>query len=362
MIGRSKELRWIGVSLLAMLGLVTAACGGGSSSSALGKPGECESKTAINFRLNWVFNYNQLPMQIAEKKGWYEDQCLDVKLEGGKGSADTTTNVASGAAELGLADAVAVMQGQAKDLPVTGVGVLWQQNDFAVIIRNEVLSTDDPEPSDLEGLTFGAVTTGSPYIFWKAFVNQQDLDVSKIKEVSIAPPGFAEMAQGSVDFLANFSGSVYALEAAEVPVTVLKASDFGQEGYGLAILANTSWLTENGEAMERFLTATAKAMVWSVENPEEAVDILAEFNPAVGKDEGTIDAELLPYKDSFEIWTPEGVEATDQYLRFTEEGLTATRDLLYDGGVLEGDPFPVEEQWTDEYLPEPASYEDAASE
>lgn len=352
--GRSRA-----AALLAALGLIAVGCGGEGASS-LGQPGECESRTKITFRANWVFNYNQLPVQVAEEKGWYDEQCLDVKLEAGKGSADTTTVVATGAAQIGIADAVAVMQGQAKDLPVTGVGVLWQQNDFAVLIRKEASRTEEPQPSELHGLVFGAVTTGSPYIFWKAFVEQQGLDTSKIKEVSVAPPGYAEMAQGSVDFLANFSGSVIALEAAGVPVTVLKASDFGQEGYGLSFLANNRWLEENGEAMERFLVATAQGMVWSAQNPEEAVDILAELNPAVGKNNDTIDAELLPYKDSFGIWTPDGVEATDQYLRFTEDGLTTTRDLLYDGGVLEGDPFPVEEHWTDEYLPDPSAYEDAA--
>jgi NitT/TauT family transport system substrate-binding protein len=348
--------RWkLAISMLG-LAVLAAACGGGDGSAPLGSPGECEEMLPITFRQNWVFNYNQLPMQIAQKKGWYEEQCLDVKLEAGKGSADTATNVASGAADVGLADAVAVMQAQAKEVPVTGVGVMWQENDFAVLIRNEALEDKTPEPTDLQGMTFGAVTTGSPYIFWKAFVNQQDLDTSSIKEVSIAAPGFAEMAQGSVDFLANFSGSVYALKASGVPVTVLEAADFGQEGYGLSIIANDRWLAENGEAMERFLTATAKAMVWSRANAREAVEILESFNPAVGKSQATIDAELLPYEDSFNLWTPQGPDATEQYLRFSEDGLETTRDVLYEGDVLEGEPFQVEDFWTEEYLPAPSSY------
>lgn len=350
------------IATLAALALITTACGGdGTTDQALGEPGDCQETVPVTFRMNWVFNYNQIPMQVAQEKGFYEEQCLEVKLEAGKGSGDTATNVGSGAAEVGMADAVAIIQAQAKELPLTGVAVLWQQNSFAVVIRDPALGTGSPEPTDLYGLTHGAVTTGSPYIFWKAFVNQQDLDTSRIKEVSIAPPGFAEMAQGSVDFITNFRGVIYNLNAAGVEATLLEAAEFGQEGYGLAVFANDRWLQENPEAMERFLTATAQGMVWSAEHPEEAIDILEKLNPAVGKSEEARQAELLPFKDSLELWTSEGPEVTDQYLQFTTEGLEATRDLLYDGEILKGDPLPVEDFWTDEYLPDPSAYEDAAS-
>lgn len=312
---------------------------------------ECAELDPVTFRLNWVQNYNQLSMTVAFDKGWYEEECIDLDLQGGQGSGDTVQVVGTGAAEIGIADAVAVIQGQEQDLPVTAVGVLWRNNSFTVLIRDDALDTDDPTPEDLYGLRFGAVTTGSPYIFWQAFVNQQDIDMSQIEEVSLSPPGFAEMAQGSVDFLAQFRGAQFLLAAQGVEVTALEAADFGQEGYGLAMIANSEWLEDNGDVVTRFLRASARGMIWSAENPEESVEILGKYqsDPA---------GELEPFIDSVGLWTDEGADAPEEFFRFDDDGVLATQQLLYDAGVLEGEPGDILDQWTTEYLPEPDTYTD----
>ncbi len=324
---------------------------------------ECDELTSITVRLNWVYNYNQVPLMVAHDRGYYEDECLDVSLEAGDGSADTVTSVASGAADVGLSDAIAVMQGQAQDLPVTGVGVLWRQNAFALLARQGALEEhgiDDLQPDDLEDLLLGAVTTGSPYIFWQAFIDQQGLDPDAIEQVSISPPGFAELAQGSVDFIANFSGARFALERQGVEVEMLLGQDHGQEGYGLSFLANDDWLAEDGsdEALRGFLRATARGMLYSGEHDVESMDHVAAFNPDVGLDEEAAEQERLPHLDSVELWADGGMDSPEDFLQFDEEGLRSTQALLYDAEILEGEPFEVMDYWTDEYLPDPDEYLD----
>lgn len=367
---------WSTFPLLVILALALGGCGsedaaGGAADGNGGQDAEqaqdaageqeCGELTPVTVRLNWVYNYNQVPLMTAADRGYYEDECLDVELEAGQGSGDTVTNVGSGVAEIGLADAISVMQAQAQDVPVTGVGVLWRQNAFAVIIRDAALEErgiDEPTPQDLHGMRLGAVTTGSPYTFWQAFVAQQDIDEAQIDEVSLSPPGFAEMVQGSVDFLANFTGSRFALERQDVSVSMMRGSDFGQIGYGLALLANDDWLEDNGDAVTRFLTATARGMMYSGENPDAAIDHVAAFNPDVGLDEAAREQERLPHLDSVELWADGGMENPESFLSFTAEGLEGTQRLLYDAGVLEGEPFDVNALWTDEYLPEPEAYID----
>lgn len=326
---------------------------------------DCDELTPVTVRLNWVYNYNQVPLMVAADRGYYEDECLDVSLEAGQGSADTVTSVASGVAEIGLSDAIAVMQGQAEDLPVTGVGVLWRQNAFAVIVNNDALEEhgideDGLEPDDLEGMRLGAVTTGSPYIFWQAFMEQQGIDPEKIDEVSVAPPGFAELAQGSVDFIANFTGARFALERQGADISMMRGQDFGQTGYGLSFIANDDWLDEEGsdEAVRGFLAATGRGMMFSGEKDEEAMEHVAAFNPDVGLDEEAAEQERQPHLDAVELWAEGGMDAPEDFLGFSEEGLEETQALLYDAEVLEGEPFDVTERWTDEYLPESSEWTD----
>lgn len=350
----------------AVLGLALAGCGGSSNSAAQGgpsgahssaQPGKCSTTTDVTFRLNWIVDYEQVPYYAAKEKGFYRDQCLNVTIQPGRGSADTTTIVGSGTAQIGIADAVAVIQAQAKGLPLTGTAVAWRNNAFAVVIRTAALRGNaNPQPKDLYGLNFGAVTTGSPYIFWKAFVREQNLDTSKIKEVSIAPPGYAQMSQGSVDFLANFASAKIDLESKGVPVTVLPAARFGQQGYGLSIFANNGWLKTHADAMRSFLLATAQGMAWSANHPDEALALEAKSNPDLTKTPDVKNANLAGFKEDASLWATDARLGQGTYLNFDNNGLKQTEKILYDGGVLSGNEFDLAPHWTTQYVPNPSGY------
>ena len=345
-----------------MLGVALAACsgGGGPSPGGQGGPssGGCAATTDVTFRLNWLVDYEQVPYYVAKDKGYYKSQCLNVSLQPGRGSSDTATIVGSGTAQIGVADTVAIMQAQVKGLPLTGTAVVWRNNAFAVVVRNAALhGNTNPQPKDLENLTFGAVTSGSPYIFWKAFAHQQNLDASKIKEVGIAAPGYAEMAQGSVDFLANFASAKIDLEAKGVPVTVLSAANFGQQGYGLSILANSDWLKDHSGAMKGFLAATAQGMAWSANHPEEALDIEAKTNPALTQTADAKKANLAGFKADAGLWAIDAQLGKGSYLTFDDKGLKQTENILYDGAVLTGAPADLSSKWTAQFVPDVSAYQ-----
>lgn len=343
----------------AVLALGLAACGGGSGTKPAAQGGQssgkCSTMTDVTFQLNWILDYEQVPYYAAKDKGFYKNQCLNVSLQPGRGSADTATLVGSGTAQIGIADTVAIMQAQAKGVPITGTAVTWRNNAFAVVIRNAALhGNTNPQPKDLYGMTFGAVTAGSPYIFWKAFVHEQKLNTSKIKEVDLAPPGFAQMAQGSVDFLANFASAKIDLESKGVPVTLLSAANFGQQGYGLAISANNDWLKNHGAAMKGFLVATGQGMAWSANHPDEALAIEAKSNPALTNTPDAQKANLAGFKADAALWATGTQLGKGTYLKFDDSGLKQTEKILYDAT---GQQFDISPHWTQQYVPDVSAYQ-----
>lgn len=351
---------------LVLLGTILAACGGGSSAqkvatSPANKISGCTTPTPITFQLNWLQDYEQVPYYVALNKGYYRDQCLNVTIQPGRGSAGTVTTVGSGTAQMGVADTVAIIQGQAKNVPVTGVAVAWRKNAFAIIVRKAALhGIANPKPTDLYGLTFGAVTAGSPYIFWKAFVHEQHLDASKIKSVGLAPPGYAQMVQGSVDFLANFASAATDLESKGVPVVTLTGADFGQKAYGLGIFANTAWITNHGQDVQRFLTATARAMTWSAKNSSAALGIEAGYNPALTATAAATQANLAGFKTDSALWSTTTTNGLGTYFDFTTQGIQQSEQILYQGGVLNGNPVDLSSQWTSKYIPDPSTYQNVS--
>lgn len=318
---------------------------------------ECDELTPAIVRLNWVVHYEQAAFYAAQEHGWYEEECVDIQIEPGQGSSDTVTVTAAGSAHLGVADTLAIMQGQAQDMPIVGVAIKAQENPFAIIVRDDSVDTDDLEPTDLYGLTFGAVHAGSPYINWQALVNQYDLDTDQIEEVAISPPGDAEFHQGAVDFLAQFSTAYPRLDAG-TPALMLRGADLGQEAYGLGIVANRDWMEQNPDAVRGFLAATARGMRWSAQNPRDAIEILGQENEALIEDEESIELQMEMFDQMAALWSTsaDATDATDLFT-FDTAGLTQTQDLLYDAGVLEGDRFDLGEYWTDEFVPSADAYE-----
>lgn len=361
---RSRMMAVIaGMSLSAGL---LGACGGsqpsrtasGGTTGAGQSATSCQSPDSFTFRLNWVQDYEQVPYYVALNKGFYKDQCLNVTIQPGRGSADTVTIVGSGTAQMGVADTVAIIQGQAKGIPVTGVGVDWRKNAFAIVIRKSALhGITNPKPTDLYGMTFGAVTAGSPYIFWKAFVGEQHLDASKIKTVGIAAPGYAEMVEGKVDFLANFASAATDLESKGVPVVTLKGADFGQQAYGLGFLANSGWLAGHGQDVKRFLTATGQAMTWSAKHPSEALAIEAKYNSSLTATPDVTKANLAGFSTDSALWSADSNNGLGTYFDFTNAGITQSEQILYQGGVLTGSPVDVTSHWTPQYIPAPSAYQ-----
>lgn len=351
---------------ISLSGGILGACGStsshgtssGAASTGAQSAAQCKSTDSLTFRLNWVQDYEQVPYYVALDKGYYKDQCLNVSIQPGRGSADTVTLVGSGTAQMGVADTVAIIQGQAKGIPVTGVGVDWRKNAFAIVIRKAALhGITNPKPTDLYGMTFGAVTAGSPYIFWKAFVGEQHLDTSKIKTESIAAPGYAEMVEGKVDFLANFASAATDLESKGVPVVTLKGADFGQQAYGLGFLANSGWLAGHGQDVKRFLTATGQAMTWSAQHPSQALAIEAKYNPSLTATAAATKANLAGFATDSALWSSDSSNGLGTYFDYTNAGINQSEQILYQGGVLTGKPVDVTNQWTAQYIPDPSTYE-----
>src|SRR5262249_20223124 len=63
---------------------------------------------------------------VAQEKGYYKSANLDVQIVRGQGSADAVKQVAAGTAQIGFADAAAVILGRGNDgVPVKMVAVVY---------------------------------------------------------------------------------------------------------------------------------------------------------------------------------------------------------------------------------------------
>ena len=73
--------------------------------------GEADALTKVNFQLNWKITADHAAYYVALKKGWFEEEGLDVNIIIGQGSGYTVQVLDSGKAEIGISDAPVPIKG-----------------------------------------------------------------------------------------------------------------------------------------------------------------------------------------------------------------------------------------------------------
>jgi len=320
------------------LGLWAAALGAAPVAAA--------AKDPLTLALNFVPYGIHVPFYVAQQKGFYEQANLDVTIQRGTGSADAVAKVGAGAADVGFADAGAVVVGRAKGAKVTMVAMTMDRGLGTIYTYK---GSGITKPKDLEGRTVADNAGGGAGILLPALAAIHGIDVKKINIVIVAAPAKnPTLIEKKVDAIFTFSTiepNLKALAAAKgMEIVGLYFSDWGLDLYGMGLFASEKALGERRDAVRRWTEATMRAVAWSVENPEEAVTLFVRQNMAVSPDLARAHWEIVVDH----LLTPAAKEQGIGYM--TEEKMRRTRDILVKYQKLDGD-IPLNMLYTNEFLP-----------
>jgi NitT/TauT family transport system substrate-binding protein len=315
--------RWIG--LCAMIGvLAIAGCGDdddGGSDSGSSSGSESQKLTKVDLRLNWVIAGNHAPLYLAKDRGYWEECGLDVSMAAGNGSSETAKLVANGSQDFGLTDAVSIIAGRGQGLKIKSIGVLYQSNPSALVSKKDAGIT---ELQNVEGKTWGAVPGGSPYLLLKALFKENGIDEGSIKEVSVAPPGIAQLKTGQVDFITFFGNEAANVDPdPEKNLNVLYFKDAGQDIYGLALATSDEYAQQHADQVKCMQDGVRKGFEAAEEDPDAALKALADAEPETEANE---DVQRKLLDGAFEY-------TGDELLAQDKAKWEATQKVLVDAGI-----------------------------
>jgi NitT/TauT family transport system substrate-binding protein len=239
-------------------------------------------------QLGWLRNGEYAPIMVADAKGFFKAEGIDHKIVDGGPGKNPIPIVAVGQAQFGLAtNGMSIVTARlAKDpVDVVAVGTLFQQGPTAYI---SIAAPGAPpsKPKDMEGKTVGT-QAGTEYLF-HAFAKKNGIDESKVKLVT-AQATAEPLMVGKMDyFLAWVVNQTYQIEQEaakpDAPPTVrgktwqaLKLSDLGIPMYTDVIFTSGDTLKKNPELVKHYLAAVQKGMQYTIDHPDEAVEILSKF-------------------------------------------------------------------------------------
>ena len=268
----------------ALAGLLAAA---GLALGAL--PVTAAAQTRIKMVLNWKYEGPQAWFFMAQDKGYFKAEGLDVEIDQGEGSAASIPKVASGAYQAGFGDLNAVIDFSARrpaDAPLA-VFMIYNTPPFTIVVKQ-----DRPirSPKDLEGRTVGGPANDAALRLFPAFARLAGVDASKVSISNMAPNLREQMLmRGQVDAVFGFVTTVsFSARAMGLdPTKELRFIRYGEHGmdlYSNAVFFSRAFVKDNPKAVQGFLRALNRAVRDVLADPDAAIEAVLKREPLLKRE------------------------------------------------------------------------------
>jgi NitT/TauT family transport system substrate-binding protein len=247
------------------------------------------AQTKIKMVLNWKYQGPQAWFFMAQDKGYFKAEGLDVEIDQGEGSSASITKVAAGAYQAGFGDINALINLAATrpaDAPVA-VFMIYNTPPFTIVVKK-----DSPikTPKDLEGKTVGGPANDGALKLFPAFAKVAKIDATKVNITNMAPNLREQMLlRGQVDAIFGFTNTVYFSAKLvgidpEKDLRFINYADYGMDLYSNAVVFSRAFVKDNPKAVVGFVKAVNRAINDSLSNPEAAMDAVMKREPLLKRD------------------------------------------------------------------------------
>jgi NitT/TauT family transport system substrate-binding protein len=322
------------------LGLLSlAACEGANTSVDLAQ--ENAEIRKVRLGVGFIPNVQFAPLYVAQRKGYFADEGLDVEIEYGF-EDDFVTLAAQGEREFAVASGDQVILARARGLPITYVMKWYNQYPVALMIPAD---QGIKAPADLAGKTVGLPGFfGANFIGWKALAYATAIDEETISLEDIGFTQAAAVQQGAVDAaMVYIANEPIQLRNEGLEVEVIQVSDF-IDLVANGLVVGDKLMAEDPELVTAMVRASLRGIKDTIENPDDAFAIVRDIIPEISETEAATQRQVL--EASIALWQSENPGLSNQ--RAWQDSV----DFMVETGLLE-DEVDVESLYTNEFVPDP---------
>lgn len=294
----------------------------------------------IELGVGFVPNVQFAPLYVAQAKGFYAEEGLDVALEYGFEN-DFVALTAQGERQFAIASGDQVILARSQGLPVVYVMKWYQRFPVAVMALAE---TGINSPEKLEGHSVGIPGLfGASYVAWEALVYAKGLDDSTINLESIGFTQAEAISQGQVDaavvYIAN---EPIQLTQAGQEVNVIEVSDY-IDLVSNGLITNEPLIRESPDLVRRIVQASLRGVEYTIDHPDEAFAIARQAVPEITDEDAPTQRAVL--EASIALWHSDHPGASDP------QAWADSVDFMLATGLIES-PVDVETLYTNQFVEE----------
>jgi NitT/TauT family transport system substrate-binding protein len=236
--------------------------------------------TKLKLVLNWKYQGPQGMFFVADDKGYFKQEGLEVTLDQGNGSGAAVPLVANGTYDAGFGDINALIELAAKrpeDAPIA-VYVMFNQPPFTVAVKS---GSPIRTPKDFEGKTLGGAANDGALKLFPALCKLAKIDCTKVNLTNMQPNLREQMLmQGQVDGVfgyvntIRFSAKLMGVEDSQL--RFINYGDYGMDLYSNAIIVSKKLVKENPKAVAGLVRAINRGLVDSLKDIDASVAAVAK--------------------------------------------------------------------------------------
>jgi NitT/TauT family transport system substrate-binding protein len=313
-------------------------------------PSVVGAQDKVTFAYDWLTYGKMAPWHAARVEGFYKAENLEVSLVRGFGSMDTIKRVGAGQVEFGMGTLTDTIESRIRGIPVKSVYIIFHNTPAVVMF---IKGKGIEKPKDLEGKTVGGPLPTDSWVLFPIFAKAQGIDMSKVKHINMTSADtFVALPGGVVDSIHSWTTvrpgvlrNMGLKGMGPEKLGMFKYFEGGVEIYSQDVVVPEDLPAKKPDLVRRFVRATARAKVWSIENPEKALEDFWKENPTLkatseetNRDELRVTIEL--FKDKYTDQYGQGFPVREKVIQ-TQEIYTSAKNLTKE---------PVDKIYTDEFL------------
>lgn len=324
------------VFILLLVGIMFSACSNDGNSEENSE----QSLQQVSFILDWTPNTNHTGVYVAQEKGYFADEGLEVEVLL-PGEVSSEQLVATGKGDFGVSYQEELIQARSEGLDVISIGAITQHSaaGYASPIEKGLET-----PKDFEGHVYGAYGTETESVMLDLIMERDNASIDNVETVLLGDADFFASTQRDIDFVSIFYGwTGIEAELRDVDLNFFYLRDYAEEldMYAPLITTSESMIENDRETVEKFMRAVSKGFEYTIDNPEEAANILSDAAPE-------LDPELLI--ESSKWLAPQYQDEADQWGIQEESRWETVINFFYENDVTEN-KVDASEIFTNDFLP-----------
>jgi len=330
----------MGLVLMIVLSVFASACRAGE-----------EENTKVRLALDWIPWSNHSGLYMALDRGYFSEQGLDVEIYVPNDPATTLMSVGSGEDDFGLSYQSEVLIAGRAGVPITSVAALVQHPLNSIMTLE---SSSITRPSELKGKTIGAYGVPSDAPLLETMLKADGIELNDVELVNVGFDLVPALISKQVDAIIGAYWVAESIAAANqgFPVNVIKMEDWGvPDFYEIVLVTSQKNVKESKDVVQKFINAMSKGYQDSLNDPQEAINVLSRLVP-----ETDIDTERRGIKLLTPYWLSEnmifGWQSDIKWQRFAE--WMENNDLLPDSGQASSE-WDFKSLYTNEFIMQKSS-------